>query len=282
MQKTLLLFILLFFTFQLKGQKNGILGVGISGGAVNYKGDLDYDLSLKFTKPGFGIHFLLLPYSKFNFSLNYFHGKIACDDSKADDPNKYRNLNFYSDLDELSLITVFRFQDPNRSFSARVKLIPYLFGGIAVFHFNPKTKLNGIEYELEKIGTEGQHLDKSNHAYPKPYKLTQISFPFGAGIKYKIAGPLDIGLEMGLRKTLTDYLDDLSGSYPDKAELLQEEGAIAVYLSDPSNDPKRPNGRASLSNRGYSKKKDWYTYSNLSITYYFVSKIYKSRQRYVF
>lgn len=282
MQKTLLFFIFILFSLHVLGQKNGIIGFGISGGAVNYKGDLDYDLSLKFTKPGVGIHFLLLPYSKFNFSLNYFHGKIACDDSKADDPNKYRNLNFYSNIDELSLITIYRFQDKTKSFSTRQNLIPYIFGGIALYHFNPKTKLNGIEYELEKIGTEGQHLDKSNQAYPKPYKLTQISFPFGGGIKYKISSAIDLGLELGLRKTLTDYLDDLSGSYPDKTELLKEEGDIAVYLSDPSNDPKHPNGRSSFSNRGYSKKKDWYTYSNINFTYYIVSKIYKSKQRYVF
>jgi hypothetical protein len=86
---------------------------------------------------------------------------------------------------------------------------------------------------------------------------------------------MDLGCEIGMRKTLTDYLDDLSGRYPDKNQLLNEQGEMALYLSDPSNEPTRPNGRNSFSNRGYSEKKDWYIYSNFNISYYFRARLSK-------
>jgi hypothetical protein len=285
--KRFLLSLILFFLIHSAGaQKNGIVGISLSGGVMNYKGDLDHSISLKFIQPGFGFHVYILPFSHFNFSLNFLHGKIKCDDEKSDIRNiHYRNLNFYSDVDEISFHVLYRFQSHKNSFSQRQKFIPYFLTGFAFFHFNPKTTRNGVEYELAKVGTEGQHLGASTNAsagYPDPYKLWQFSLPMGVGLKYKVASALDIGLEICPTKTFTDYLDDVSGRFPDKDQLRKEQGDMAVYLSDPSNDPARPNGYKSFSRRGYSEKKDWYVYSNFNVTYYFVSNVYRARQRYVF
>jgi hypothetical protein len=251
---------------------------------MNYLGDMDDNLSTKFTKPGFGIHLTVLPETKFNFGITFIHGELACDDAEENvSKNKYRNLNFYTDINEITLQAMFRFQKRGNNFNSRHKLVPYVFAGIGFFHFNPKTKLNSNEYELQKIGTEGQYLtgySTPNGDYPEPYSLWQINIPFGAGVKVKITRELDLGLEIGFRKTFTDYLDDLSGYYPDKDLLLDKQGETALYLSDPSNDPARPDGRKSFSPRGNPDKDDWYVYTNFNVSWYFTTKMFRGKQRF--
>jgi hypothetical protein len=249
--------------------------MGVSGGAMNYKGDLDDRLSAKFTKPAAAIHFYYLTESEINFSLSFLHGKIECDDAKAGiSKNKFRNLRFHSDISQIYATVIYRIQNVVDSFSLRQKFTPYIFAGLGLFHFNPKRNLNGVEYELQKIGTEGQYLQgPSENYYPKPYSLWQISLPFGVGVKARLTRNIDAGLEMCLNKTFTDYLDDVSRRYPDKEKMLAEKGEDILYLSDSSNDPRRPDGRHSYSRRGNPLKKDWFIYTNLSVTYYFTSKM---------
>jgi hypothetical protein len=47
----------------------------------------------------------------------------------------------------------------------------------------------------------------------KEYANWQFVIPFGVGMKYSIDKSSSIGLEYGLRKTFTDYMDDVSTSY---------------------------------------------------------------------
>jgi hypothetical protein len=53
--------------------------------------------------------------------------------------------------------------------------------------------------------------------YPerKEYKLTQLNFPLGAGIKLECSALLNLRLEILHRITRTDYLDDVSTRYID-------------------------------------------------------------------
>ena len=104
------------------------------------------------------------------------------------------------------------------------KLNPYIFTGVSVFHINPKAKLNGTWYDLQPLGTEGQGIDPSQ----KPYSLWQFSIPIGIGFKYAFDKQWGIGLEYGIRKTFTDYIDDVSTNYyvPDA------NGPIAVGLAN--------------------------------------------------
>ena len=54
------------------------------------------------------------------------------------------------------------------------------------------------------MGTEGQGID----GFGEKYKLTQFAIPMGAGVKIAVTERLNIGLEAGVRKTFTDYIDD--------------------------------------------------------------------------
>jgi hypothetical protein len=87
--------------------------------------------------------------------------------------------------------------------------------GIGVFSFNPLAKLNGNWIELQPLSTEGQGFAE----YPnrKVYKLTQINFPVGGGLKYELSPRVNLRLEAISRILTTDYLDDLSTRYVNPA-----------------------------------------------------------------
>jgi hypothetical protein len=259
---------LLSACLSLAQEKRGMIGFGISAGATNYEGELDDNFTLQFTRLGVGVHTTALFFSRLHVRLSYMHGQIGAHDGGLLSSNNRRNLDFFSDIDEGSLVFMYKFQNRRRGFTRRNFATPYLFAGVAVFMFNPRTKYNGQVYELQKIGTEGQNLDGN---YPKPYKLQQISIPFGIGFMLKITQKFDFGGECGFRKTFTDYLDDVSTFYPDREELRAKEGDIAVQLSDRSSEP-AVHSRV----RGNPSNQDWYVYTNLHLTYYITTALFKS------
>lgn len=252
-----------------------MMGVGLSAGATNYAGELDDNFTLIFTRPGFGAHMNFLFFSRLHIRIAAFHGRITASDAKGVNlsGNQYRNLSFFSDIDEGGIHFIYKLQNRKKGFTKRNLVSPYVFAGFAYFQFNPKRNLNGKTYELQKVGTEGQYLPGP---YAKPYKLQQFSIPAGVGFMLKITDHLDVGAEIGFRKTFTDYLDDVSTKYPDKQQLLAAQGPEAVYLSDPSNDPDLPGGKANFSKRGNSKNLDWYVYTNIQFTYYFTTSLFKA------
>jgi hypothetical protein len=249
-------------------EKRGMIGFGISAGATNYEGELDDNFTLQFTKLGIGVHTTALFFSRLHVRLGYFHGQIGAQDGGLLASNNRRNLDFFTDIDEASLVMMYKFQNRRNGFSKRNFAVPYIFAGVGGFMFNPKTNFNGRTYELQKVGTEGQYLGGS---YPKPYKLQQLCIPFGIGFMLKITQKFDFGGECGFRKTFTDYLDDVSTNYPDREELRAKEGDIAVLLSDRSTEP-----AVHSIVRGNPKNMDWYVYTNLHITYYITTTLFKS------
>ncbi|MGB1316810.1 MAG: DUF6089 family protein, partial [Flavobacteriales bacterium] len=136
-------------------------------------------------------------------------------------------------------------------------ITPFIFGGIAVFKFNPTTKAaDGNKYELQPLGTEGQ----GTTFYPdrKKYSLTTASIPFGIGVKANISKTFSVGIEWGMRYAFTDYLDDVSGTYADPTVIQAERGDIAYELSNRSSLlDETLEGRQ----RGNSKTNDWYSFA---------------------
>jgi len=137
---------------------------------------------------------------------------------------------------------------------------PFIFTGISGFHFKPYAYFEGKWYELQPLGTEGQ-------SESEQYNLFQIAIPMGVGTKVRVSDFSSIGIEFGLRKTFSDYLDDVSGSYPDIFE-LRERDPIAAALSyrtpefENKDDFDNPVGRK----RG-SDAKDWYVFAGLSFSF---------------
>jgi hypothetical protein len=135
--------------------------------------------------------------------------------------------------------------------------------GFSTFYFNPKAEFEGNSYNLRDLGTEGQ---KNPDATKKPYARVNFAIIAGGGFKYSFHPRWTLGLEGGVRRTFTDYLDDVSTVYP--AYLANGDGtsADARKLSDRSGEVGEVMGRAGKQ-RGFAGKKDFYMFTGISITY---------------
>ena len=246
----------------------GYFKVGVSAGSTNYLGDLDDDLTFRFTKLGIGLDgsYRMNPFM--TARLGFFRGWARANDAVSVDPvRRRRNLSFRTPITEASLQFVFDFVPTDRSYSYRPPFVPYVFGGVALFSFNPQAQLGDRWYDLQPLGTEGQHLVDPTGNYPEPYNLTQFSVPMGAGVRFAISRRMDLEIETGFRKTFTDYLDDVSNLYPN-ADDLRADNPVSALLSDRIDLNEFPEGAAFVNGiRGDRTQSDWYIYSCVRISY---------------
>ena len=195
-----------------------------------------------------------------SYRLSFSYGVVSANDADSNAENRQRrNLNFRSRILELALTGEFNFLGRDRRFS------PYIFGGVALFNFNPEAEYQGRRVALQPLGTEGQGMEN----FPGRYSRTQLSIPMGLGFKFAINDRLNIGLEAGLRKTFTDYLDDVSGSYVNYNELLAGNGQLAANLANRTGEflGTDPVIVATGTQRGNPDSKDWYFMSGVTLSY---------------
>lgn len=239
--------------------------IGLFLGGSYYIGELNPVKHLnQFTKPAAGFVFRYNINTRLAARANFLVGSLEAHDSFLESSAaQQRNLSFKSPLQELSAQLEFNFFDYQIGNEKR-KFSPYIFFGLAVFKFNPQGQLpNGNWVALQPLGTEGQGLDGG--ASKKKYKLIQMSIPFGVGAKANLSKNIGIAFEWGMRKTFTDYLDDVSKKYYDPAALAVARGTTAAVLSDQSigTDPGFTNtGRQ----RGNPTNKDWYSFVGIVLT----------------
>ncbi len=247
---------------------NGYISVGLSAGFTNYKRDLSGLVnSIRYTRPGFGIEGAYRFHSHVGGRLTFFQGWIASDDvNNNNDLVRERNLRFRSPITEFSAQLTIDLFPVERSYERRPKYAPYIFGGISVFSFNPQGLLDGEWFELKPLGTEGQFLPDPDNIYPDTYNLTQLSVPMGVGFRVAIARQWNLSIESGVRLTFTDYLDDVSGFYPDIDE-LRAQNPTAALLSDRSIRGPFSEGKQLGDVRGNPNFNDWYAYSNITISF---------------
>ncbi len=192
------------------------------------------------------------------------YGALEAYDHDSKDTTQWlRNLHFRSPLIEGSLLFEINFLNYRSRKKGGTKWTPFVFGGLAYFRANPQAYYNDQWYALQPLGTEGQGTTaRPNDEY---YALDNLAIPFGAGLKFN-AGRVDFQLEWGMRRTYTDHIDDVSGTYVDNDLLAFENGPLSAILADRSglNSPFYSNTDRQ---RGDPNTRDWYVYSGLSITY---------------
>lgn len=250
--------------------------VGVLMGVSNYLGDLvppqEYFL---------GTSFALGATYQYNFTDrisvrgNLIWGQIRGDDrnSSYDSGRRQRNLSFHSHILEFSAlaqVNILPFH-PQRNFKP---ITPFVFAGIGVFHFNPTTVYKSTKHYLQPLGTEGQGME----GYGPKYSLVEVAIPFGCGIKFCVSKRFNFTFEFGLRKTFTDYLDDVSGDYVPLDELRNGNGILAANLSNRSYDESGNQIEKAYTPRG-SSGKDWYTFMGVSVTYSLHKYIYFEKKK---
>lgn len=232
-------------------------------GASNYNGDLSRRMVLSETNFSAGLvgKYNFSEYFSWKFGLNY--AKVSGGDYNFKEYQN-RNLSFFSHIWELDNRIEFNFIRFGNGVLAK-RSTPFFFAGFNVFYFNPKTEFRGAIVTLQPLGTEGQNLEGR-----KKYKQIGVALPLGMGYKFSFSPNWVFGAEIGVRKTFTDYLDDVSGTYPNFEQLQGRNGSTAVALSDRSVEL---DGRTRLATegnfRGDPAIKDWYFIAGISLTYRF-------------
>jgi hypothetical protein len=255
MLRKLVLILLVMTSLHAAGQN---LHLTAFGGFSNYQGDLqDKRFTLDQSHPAFGVGLLYEITEKWYVRANVTFGKISGDD-KNNAKNAARNLSFSSPVTDIHLGLEYDLLNPYEHFIA-----PYLFAGISRFSFNPSAiDTTGRKVFLQPLSTEGQGFYQGR----KKYALGQFAIPFGGGIKLSLSENIRLGFEVGLRKTNTDYLDDVSTTYIDQNVLLTNRGQQAVNMAFRGGELKTGLAYpADGSQRGSAKSKDWYYFSGVTL-----------------
>lgn len=231
---------------------------GGQGGVSYYFGDINQDLSFDEQSYNGGVTFrkIFNDRTAARIALNY--GVIVGQDANSNNIwQKERNLSFKTDIISLDAayelnFLKYKYGEKNHYFS------PYMLLGLGAFYFDPKANYQDEWISLRPLTTEGQE---------KKYAAIQPAILYGIGIKYNINRHWSIVGEANSRLLFTDYLDDISNSYPDRNLLLEKKGEIAVLLSDRSGELTGEYINRPLSQRGHNKINDSFLFIQIGITY---------------
>ena len=258
-----LLFFVILGTVHLSAQRTHSFSIG--GGVSYYHGDLTDKFNNVFVRPVVTGSYSYYFQPNLRFRLGVAYSSLGAADSLANDPARVdRNLHFRSPIVEGSAVVVYEFLRDKKfgiSWISKPHISPYIFGGVAMFKFNPKARYEGQWYALQPLGPEGQFIEGGD--YPEPYSRLQVSLPVGVGITVRFADYVGASFEIGHRLTLTDYLDDVSTNYPDMGRLVETSGPVAAALSNRSGTL-----NSGIGKRGNPGANDSYMFFNFILTYY--------------
>lgn len=271
-----------------KARKEYVIGIGAAnflgelGGANQIGTNFVRDLEFSMTRPSFALGYRYKFAKRFAVKGGFYYQLVSGSDKLTKEPYRHnRNLSFRSNIFELSAQAEFYFTKEQQGHRYKIKNAKgiknydfqgYLFLGVGGFYYNPQAMYRGHWTNLQPLGTEGQGLPGG----PKKYSRVSVCIPYGIGMKYSLTPEWAVGLEIGIRKTFTDYIDDVSTVYYDNAALRLAKGDASADLADPSlaNYPIELSGpgaggvqTAAGEQRGDKKDKDAYMFVNVTVAY---------------
>ncbi|MCR6719778.1 MAG: DUF6089 family protein [Chitinophagaceae bacterium] len=196
-------------------------------GAALYNGDLSQKaLNVRAIRPTFNLN---IKYEFYYLVLRagISYTRLVGSDKYNKDPYlRNRNLSFYNNVWEASLVAEYNLVEPELFYA-----YPYIMAGVGVFRHDPYAFDNeGNKVRLQPLNTEGQGLPQ----YPKrkKYSLTQACLPVGIGWKWRVNEKFDLAYELSYRLLFTDYLDDVSTTYVRTDWLRNEYGPKSAEMSN--------------------------------------------------
>lgn len=223
----ILLFTCLTAFFQpVNAQRNEL---GIAFGGAFYMGDLNPKLPMVMINPGGGVFYRLNFNQHWSARANVYYLKVEGNDAYVG-YNPDRNLSFFSDIYEFSIQTEVNFL-PYQAGNLNSPYTPYLFAGVGGFTFHPRMLTPAGEIIDLTDRSPTQNPDKETD-----YGLVSYNVLFGLGLKFNISRYVSTGLEWGMRRTGTDYLDDVSfRGNPKNNDWYSFFGlALSIKINDPS------------------------------------------------
>ena len=239
--------------------------VGVFGGVAAYNGDLVDKIFPAHgqTKGTVGVDVAYEYNEHISIRGGYMYSRVSGYDkfNKSEELQK-RNLSFETAISEFSLVGEYNIFSLDQT-----RFTPYVYAGIAVFHYNPYAyDATNTKTYLKPLSTEGEGITGYNN---KAYSLTQPAIPLGVGIRYAITDNIRIGAEAGYRVLFTDYLDDVSKLYVDQADLLAAKGPKAVEMAYRGDEVVNgsPFYPAKGVQRGNASSKDAYYFVGLHLSF---------------
>lgn len=185
--------------------------------------------------------------------LNWF--QLRGDDAKAtpESGRRERNLSFESNNLEISAVGMVNLFAHGDRFYRRPNYNFYGFLGVGLLYFNPRGKdpVTGEMVSLAPLKTEGVD-----------YGTVTLAIPYGLGGRVKLTPQINLAVEIGWRKLFTDYLDDVSTTYPGAAAFTDP---VAARMSDKRTTPAQGTQGGI---RGNPSNDDAYMLLNAKIEYY--------------
>ncbi|MBO2011949.1 DUF6089 family protein [Hymenobacter negativus] len=214
-----------FFCATATAQNTSEIGIGL--GATNYRGEVSPELQLQNSRPALTAFYRKDVSVPITLRGGLMAGFLRADDGNVNGVNGgvpplqgYRQTNTKGGVLEASVVVEYNFMDYHYR-TDKVHFTPYLFAGIAGFYANTTTVTNNSAL---------------TSSFKQDGSMLGLAIPAGAGLKYALSQHINLGLEVGVRKTFTDQLDHLG-----------EQDPLLVNPHD----------------------QDWYYYSGVSLSYTF-------------
>ncbi len=300
MEKICCFFLCLFLcssTNAQQDQKNW--RVGVSGGVLNYYGDLTYknlepneallELPGELDYAAYGIAIEKSISNTWGIRGQYTNGEFNASDRsinwksdlQTNNPNFNRGLNVKTEIEDWTLALTYHF-DNGKLLGKKAFLAPYLLGGVGWTNFKNFGDLyleNGNRYHYWPDGTirvsdpsggsdvatieqDGIFETRLSSLQTEgvDYATQAFHLTVGAGLKFRLTSSLNLNIETQLKLTNTDYLDDVSGEYlPSYDDSVQEYAAKPGITNGV--DRGNPNG-----------KNDRYSFTSIGLHYNFSRK----------
>jgi hypothetical protein len=238
MRRTILLFFLLLqfsVSIELYSQafnpKCRYTSFGASLKGSYFHGDVLTDLQN--VRPGLGIHINRRVSPRLTLTAELFWLRVTGNDFTASNlqnsakiPTYIRNLHFRNDIKQLSTFLKYDLFPSYDHYRKRPIYNLYGLIGLSGFYHNPKAKdAKGKWTSLRPLHTEGIR-----------YSNFSFGIPVGLGVTYKLSLQWDLEVDFTYMFTFTDYIDDVSGNYPDPATLGSDKArAFSNRTADSTN-----------------------------------------------
>ena len=277
--KSIFLLVLIFlfissYTNGQSGQYKENTEVGSFGGVSYYLGDLN-NSHFNNSIPNFGLIVRKNIDRRISYKGSFMLVNIAADDrNSSDEFASQRGLHFSNNMFEENGSSIYELSGqlefnflPYELGNPLYKWTPFIYSGLSLFNFNPKAEnKNGEWISLQPLGTEGQGTTK----FPdrKKYSLIQFAIPIGGGVKFAVSEYFNVILEYGIRKTFTDYLDDVSTTYPGPSPGVALTSAWPPGMGEEAKEMSDPTGTHTLGEeRGNPNKNDWYSFAGITLSF---------------
>lgn len=153
---------------------------------------------------------------------------------KIDGPNFNRALNFKTRVRDLGLGFVFR-SDNGKILRENALIAPYLSVHGGWLQFKPKGDLldkdgNQYDYSQNELITDGNFetdLGKLQASSNNGYDENAFYLAAGIGIRFRLTKQIELYFQSDVKRTNTDYIDDVDGSY--RTSYVDEFQKYAAY-----------------------------------------------------